>query len=71
MSLTLASIFMDRYLGYASLMLIGISAAPFAFSYFGDSPYKWIMPFIFGAFVVGSLLFWINVFSRMVRAIPY
>jgi uncharacterized protein (TIRG00374 family) len=57
MSLTLASIFMDRYLGYASLMLIGISAAPFAFSYFGDSPYKWIMPFIFAVFVLGSIFF--------------
>jgi uncharacterized membrane protein YbhN (UPF0104 family) len=67
MSLTLASIFMDRYLGYASLMLIGISAAPFAFSYFGDSPYKWIMPFIFAAFVVGSLLFFILQIGKRFR----
>ena len=59
MSLTLASIFMDRYLGYLSLMLIGISAAPFAFGYFRDSPYKWIMPLIFAAFVVGSILFFV------------
>lgn len=57
MSLTLASIFMDRYLGYVSLMLIGISAAPFALGYFGDSQFKWLMPFIFGAFIVGSILF--------------
>jgi uncharacterized membrane protein YbhN (UPF0104 family) len=67
MSLTLASIFMDRYLGYASLMLIGISAAPFAFGYFGDSPYKWIMPFIFSAFVVGSLLFFMLQIGRRFR----
>jgi len=59
MSLTLASIFMDRYLGYLSLMLIGISEAPFAFGYFRDSPYKWIMPLIFAAFVVGSILFFV------------
>ena len=57
MSLTLASIFMDRYLGYVSLMLIGISAAPFAFHYFVDSSYKWLMPVIFAAFIVGSFLF--------------
>jgi len=57
MSLTLASIFMDRYLGYVSLMLIGISAAPFALRYFGASPYKWLMPFIFVAFIIGSILF--------------
>lgn len=57
MSLTLASIFMDRYLGYVSLMLIGISAAPFALRYFGDSPFKWLLPFIFAAFIIGSILF--------------
>lgn len=57
MSLTLASIFMDRYLGYVSLMLIGISAAPFALRYFGDSGFKWLMPFIFTAFIIGSILF--------------
>ncbi|MDH4231629.1 MAG: flippase-like domain-containing protein [Nitrospirota bacterium] len=57
MSLTLASIFMDRYFGYVSLMLIGISAAPFALRYFGDSPYRWLMPFIFAAFITGSILF--------------
>ena len=67
MSLTLASIFMDRYLGYASLMLIGISAAPFAFSYFGDSPYKWAMPFIFAAFVVGSILFFLLQLGKRFR----
>jgi len=67
MSLTLASIFMDRYLGYASLMLIGISAAPFAFGYFGNSPYKWIMPFIFVSFVVGSLLFFMLQIGRRFR----
>ena len=67
MSLTLASIFMDRYLGYASLMLIGISAAPFALRYFGASPYKWIMPFIFAAFVVGSILFFVLQLGRRFR----
>ncbi len=56
-SLTLASVFMDRYLGYLGLMLIGISAFPFAAGYFGASPYRWIMPAIFLAFVVVSLLF--------------
>jgi glycosyltransferase 2 family protein len=57
LSLTLGSIFMDRYLGYVSLMIIGISATPFAFRYIGNSPYRWLMPLIFGAFILGSLLF--------------
>jgi uncharacterized protein (TIRG00374 family) len=56
-SLTLASVFMDRYFGYASLMLIGISAFPFAYGYFGGTGYRWIMPGIFVAFVVASILF--------------
>lgn len=56
-SLTLASIFMDRYFGYASLMIIGISAFPFAAGYFSDAAYKWIMPSIFVAFVAGSFIF--------------
>jgi uncharacterized membrane protein YbhN (UPF0104 family) len=69
LSLTLASIFMDRYLGYVSLMLIGISAAPFALRYFGDSPYRWLMPFIFAAFVVGSILFFGLQIGRKFRGI--
>jgi len=56
-SLTLASVFMDRYLGYVSLVLIGIIAFPFSLGYFGDSPYRLVMPVIFASFVVGSILF--------------
>jgi uncharacterized membrane protein YbhN (UPF0104 family) len=56
-SLTLASIFMDRYFGYVSLMIIGISAFPFAAGYFGQAVYKWLMPLIFVAFVAASIIF--------------
>jgi uncharacterized membrane protein YbhN (UPF0104 family) len=56
-SLTLASIFMDRYLGYVALMLIGIFAFPFSLPYFGASAYKWLMPLIFAVFVAASILF--------------
>ena len=57
LSLTLASVFMDRYLGYVSLMIIGMGAYPFAVRFFGDSVYKLAMPLIFIAFAVGSVLF--------------
>jgi hypothetical protein len=57
LSLTLASVFMDRYLGYVSLMIIGIAAYPFALPYFGDSVYKWAMPLILAAFITGSFFF--------------
>lgn len=57
MSLTLASIFMDRYFGYTALMIIGISAFPFAAGYFGKALYRWLMPAIFVCFIIGSILF--------------
>ena len=57
LSLTIASIFMDRYLGYVALILLGMLGLPFAFGVIGDSPYKWVMPVFFVAFVIGSLLF--------------
>lgn len=56
-SLTLASVFMDRYFGYTGLMIIGISAFPFAMGYFGNALYRWLMPVIFVSFIVGSILF--------------
>jgi len=56
-SLTLASVFMDRYLGYVSLMIIGIAAFPFSMRFFGASVYKWAMPLIFISFIAGSFLF--------------
>ncbi len=57
LSLTLASVFMDRYFGYASLMIIGMSAFPFASGYFGKASYRWLMPSIFVAFAAASFLF--------------
>ena len=56
-SITLAAVFMDRYIGLVTLMLIGISAFPFSLEVFGDSPHKWLMPGFFVSFVIGSILF--------------
>ena len=57
LSLTLASIFMDRYLGYVALIMLGMLAFPFSLDLIGGSPYKWAMPVIFVSFVIGSFLF--------------
>lgn len=57
MSATLASVFMDRYVGFVSLMAIGIAAFPFSLRSFAGSPYTWLMPVIFVSFVVASILF--------------
>ncbi len=56
-SSTLAAVFMDRYIGLVTLMLIGIGVFPFSLEVFGDSPHKWLMPGFFGCFVAGSFLF--------------
>ncbi len=56
-SATLASVFMDRYVGFVSLMAIGIAAFPFSLASFAGSPYAWLMPVIFVSFVVASILF--------------
>ncbi|MDI6891001.1 MAG: lysylphosphatidylglycerol synthase transmembrane domain-containing protein [Thermodesulfovibrionales bacterium] len=55
-SLTLASIFMDRYLGFVMLIAICAIAFPFGYSYFQDSPIAWTPPLIVTAFIIVSLL---------------
>ncbi len=67
--MTLASVFMDRYLGYVSLMLIGIAVFPFSMGFFGNSVYKWAMPLIFVAFLIGSVLFFGLRVGRRFKAI--
>lgn len=50
----LASVFMDRYVGFAALMLVGLVAFPFGLSYFRGSYIEWVLPLIILLFVVGS-----------------
>ena len=57
LSVTLAAVFMDRYLGFVTLMLIGMAAFPFSLDVFGDSPHRWLMPGFFFSFVAGSVVF--------------
>ncbi len=56
-STTLASVFMDRYLGFVSLMLIGMAAFPFSIPFFAGSLYTWLMPAIAATFVMASVAF--------------
>ncbi len=44
-SLSLASIFMDRYIGFVMLIIICTIVFPFGYSYFHNSPVFWIFPF--------------------------
>jgi glycosyltransferase 2 family protein len=51
-----ASVFMDRYIGYAALMCVGTAAFPFGLRYFNGSPVEWLFPLIVLIFAIGSIL---------------
>ena len=53
-SSAVASVFMDRYIGFTALMLVGLTAFPFGFSYFRGSYIEWVLPLIVLLFVAGS-----------------
>jgi uncharacterized protein (TIRG00374 family) len=45
---------MDRYIGFTALMLVGLTAFPFGFSYFRGSYIEWVLPLIVLLFITGS-----------------
>jgi uncharacterized membrane protein YbhN (UPF0104 family) len=55
--LTFASIFMDRYIGFVTLILICMAVYPFGYSYIKGSPLIWTFPIIVLMFVTASLFF--------------
>jgi uncharacterized membrane protein YbhN (UPF0104 family) len=55
-SLTLSSIFMDRYIGFVMLITICTVAFPFGYSYLQGSPVVWMLPLIVLIFIITSFL---------------
>jgi len=55
-SLTLASIFMDRYVGLVVLISICTIALPFGFGYFHGSRIAWFVPLIALSFITATFL---------------
>lgn len=53
-SAAIASVFMDRYIGFAALAFIGLAAFPFGLSYFRGSFIEWILPLMVLSFISGS-----------------
>lgn len=53
---SMASVFMDRYIGFVSLMAIGALAFPFGLPYFKGSWAAWTLPLIVASFCAVSLL---------------
>jgi uncharacterized membrane protein YbhN (UPF0104 family) len=56
LSIAIASVFMDRYIGFAALMFIGLAAFPFGLRYVRGSYIEWALPLIAFLFVIGSFI---------------
>jgi glycosyltransferase 2 family protein len=54
--LSLASIFMDRYLGFVALIVICTVAFPFGYQHFHGSRVEWLLPFTVLSFILASML---------------
>ncbi len=55
-SISVASVFMDRYIGLAALLSIGLAAVPAGFGLLAGTPVVWAMPLLVGGFIVSSVL---------------
>ena len=52
----IASVFLDRYIGFSALMALGLMAYPFGFRYFRNSYIEWALPVIVTLFILASFL---------------
>ncbi len=55
-SLSLASVFMDRYIGFISLMIMGLVAFILGFGYVKGTIIEWLLPSIILLFLLASLV---------------
>lgn len=55
--IAMASVFMDRYVGFVSLMFITLIALPFGISYIKGTELEYLFPGIVLAFIAGSIAF--------------
>jgi uncharacterized protein (TIRG00374 family) len=56
-AMSVASVFMDRYIGLAALLCLGMAATLAGHDMLEKSPVLWLTPAIFLAFIIGSILF--------------
>lgn len=55
-SIAVASVFMDRYVGFSAMLVISMIAFPFGFRYLEGTPVKWFMPIVLAGFIFGSIV---------------
>lgn len=54
---SIASVFMDRYIGFSALLFISMVAFPVGFKYLDETPLEWLVPMVFFLFLSGSIVF--------------
>ncbi len=67
LSIAVASVFMDRYIGFVSLLIIAIIAYPFGAKLIRGSYIEWILPVIIVAFVAGSAILFVFRLGKRLR----
>ncbi len=55
--ISMASVFMDRYTGFVSIMMIALLALPFGLTYIKGTELQYLLPVIFLGLLLGSILF--------------
>lgn len=55
--ISMASVFMDRYMGFVSIMLIALISLPFGFAYIKGTGLEYLFPGIILIFIAGSFVF--------------
>jgi len=63
----IASVFMDRYIGFTALMCVGLTAFPFGLRYFRGSYIEWILPLMVFLFILGSFVIFGLKVGRRIR----
>ena len=64
--LIMASIFMDRYIGFLGLITISIAAFPFGFNYMKGSRAEWLLPLVvLSFFTVSFLIFGLRIGEKI------
>jgi len=68
-SISLSSVFMDRYVGFVSLMTMGLVAYIIGFNYLKGSIIEWLLPAIILAFLIGSFVVFGLRFGKRIRVL--
>lgn len=66
-SLTLASIFMDRYIGFVVMIAICAIAFPFGYKYLQGSRIEWLLPVTVLSFVGASIAFFVLRLGKSIK----